>query len=153
MAEKKYIGVIYVFIILSLVYLSPTICTGFWNNGLVGYNSYNETVWQKWLYAYRLVTELSRNNINVSKYVPLLETAYLEIGRGDYDDANRILDEVIPELDSIHDSMGSILFIRNIRRIVVVVSLALVPVLFYFFFPRLYLYVWYYLHRRWLLKR
>jgi len=109
-----------------------------------------QSVWDKWLYAYRLVIELSRSGINVSEHLELLNQSLHYIEIGDYDKASRILDQVIPELENDYIALGSYAFQENVRKYSIVAALLSLPPLFYYLFPRAYLEVWYRLKRNWI---
>ncbi len=114
----------------------------------------NDTIiWDKWFKAYRIVSELSRTNMNVSKYIPLLQESYVYLKRGDIEKAERVLDSIMPDLDRLYNEKDSFVFWSNFRKAVVVVVIASIPILFYVFFPRLYLWIWFKAREKWVVEK
>ncbi len=110
-------------------------------------------VWNKWFRAYEMVVELSESGMNVSSYLPSLQKAYEYLDKGDYGSAERILDKVLSELTKLYEEKDSFVFWRNFRKVTFAVLIGSFPLLFYFFFPRIYLWIWYKVREKWVVKK
>lgn len=121
---------------------------------VIGVNYVEDSrVWEKWLKAYNIVAELSRVGINVSKYIPVLQESLDLIKKGDVDNAEYLLDSLLPELTKLYDTKDSYVFWSNVRKYGLVAFIGTIPLLFYFFFPRLYLRIWYKTRQRWVIEK
>lgn len=109
-------------------------------------------VWEKWLRAYNIVAELSRVGINVSKYIPVLQESLDLIKKGDADNAEHLLDNMLPELSKLYGMKDSHVFWNNVRKYGLAAFIGSLPLMFYFFFPRLYLRIWYRTRQKWVIK-
>lgn len=139
---------ILVFAVVSIVMIAmPTTMV------LAGDQVVRERVEEKIVYAYKIVYELGRMGIDVSSLVDKLNEARKLIDKGDYGGAEKIVDEVISEAEALKKEAPGIVFWRNFRKAVTVVCLASIPILTYFFLPRVYLEAWYRLKRKWVVRK
>ena len=147
------LGVLISFIILVMLLNSfqPVITIGsqtFPDNNIAGENS----VWDKWFRAYEMVVELSSVGMNVSKHLPGLQKAYEYLEKGDYASAENILDNLLPSLTKLYEEKDSFVFWNNFRKIALATVIGSFPVLFYYFFPRIYLWIWYKVREEWVVE-
>lgn len=112
----------------------------------------NSTIWQQWLDAYSKVSEMSRAGMNVSSYVFYLQQSLSLMQNGDLEKARALLESVIPQIDASYQQLGSFIFWKNAEKYLTVALIALIPVLFYIYFPRAYLSIWYRARRKWVIE-
>ncbi len=136
--------------VLGYCMVSSIVYTGFPLGN--DYDLVANKVWEKWLYAYSMVTELSRANINVTKYILILQESLDLLNRGECTKADSLLDGILPELENLYSQKDKYVFWSNIRKYGLAALIGSVPVFFYFFFPRIYLWIWYKTREKWVVE-
>lgn len=109
---------------------------------------------EEFLRLYKEIVDLSKKGIDVSYMVNNL-SAVLEIAE-QYNVSESRVDELMRfirnSLEEIKKEASRITLYRDITRFSIVIFLASMPIVFYVFFPRLYLYTWFITRRRWVVK-
>ena len=109
-------------------------------------------VWEKWVTAYRYVAELSEAGLNVSEYVQELREALQLIDQGDYGRAEEVTNQLLASLQQLSEEREAHAFLDTAGRYAAAAAVLSLPALFYYLFPRVYLWVWYSLRRRWVIS-
>lgn len=100
----------------------------------------------------RQLQDLHNKDINVTTLVQQLNEAVQLASEGKREQAKYIIDNVernITKLQAIADHHYHVVLAYKAIEVGLILSF---PVLFYFGFPRLYLYIWFRLRRRWIVK-
>lgn len=95
---------------------------------------------------------LYMKGVNVTDVVKKLDEVVELYERGDIDRARDILNDIeveVLELEKIADNVYRSIVISKAITIAFLVS---IPVAVYYFLPRVYLYIWFKLRRRWLVR-
>ncbi|MCC6017287.1 MAG: hypothetical protein LM582_09660 [Desulfurococcaceae archaeon] len=95
---------------------------------------------------------LYMKGVNVTDVVRKLDEVVELYERGDIDRARDILNDIeveVLELEKIADNVYRSIVISKAITIAFLVS---IPVAVYYFLPRVYLYIWFKLRRRWLVR-
>jgi hypothetical protein len=95
---------------------------------------------------------LYMKGVNVADVVRKLDEVVELYERGDIDRARDILNDIeveVLELEKIADNVYRSIVISKAITIAFLVS---IPVAVYYFLPRVYLYIWFKLRRRWLVR-
>jgi hypothetical protein len=95
---------------------------------------------------------LYMKGVNVTDVVKKLDEVVELYERGDIDRAREILNDTeveVLELEKIADNVYRSIVISKAITIAFLVS---IPVAVYYFLPRVYLYIWFKLRRRWLVR-
>ena len=103
--------------------------------------------------AYKIVYKLGKMGINVRDFVDKLNEAQKLIEEHHYDEAEKLVDEVLEDAKRLEEQAPSIVFWRDFTKAMTVVGLASIPVATYLFLPRIYLDMWYKLKRKWVVKK
>lgn len=108
---------------------------------------------QTFVQCIRLAEVLSSEGVNVSQQVELLNRAirYLELNQPE--EAWPLVEEAYAQLSEMYGRLPSVKLRENLERGVVILALAAAPVLFYYFFPRLYAFVWLYNRRSYVVRQ
>lgn len=100
----------------------------------------------------KLLEELSSGGMNVSKQVELLNTAIRYIEANQTEKAQPLVVEAYTQLSQMSQELPSFKLAQNMQRGVLVSVLAAAPILFYYFFPRLYALIWLHNRRTYIVK-
>ncbi|MFN3268655.1 MAG: hypothetical protein ACK416_05300 [Zestosphaera sp.] len=92
---------------------------------------------------------LSSRGVDVESVVDLLNKAIDEYVSGDVEKASAYLDEARKIVDVLKAGAESTYSAIVVAKTLTVVGLVLIPVIVYFMLPRLYLYLWFRLRRKW----
>jgi len=98
------------------------------------------------------VSGLYLRGVNISSVVEKLDNAVKVYEGGDVEKAWSLLNEVhgmVTELENVADETY---FWLMFNRIVTVALLVSIPIAVYFLLPRLYLYLWFRVRRRWVVR-
>ncbi len=150
-SKRIYFTILALFIVLILFSKPVCVYSFLFTRGLVHVDE--SVVWDKWFRAYEMIVELSKAGMNVSSYLPVLEEAYKYLDKGDYGSAEKILDNILLELTRLYEEKGSYVFWRNFWKITLAVLIGSFPLLFYFLFPRIYLWIWYRVREKWVVEK
>ena len=141
-------------LLVVFVLFSQTIQVVFSQGSFLSSNSGDKNVvWDKWFRAYEIVVELSKAGMNISSYLPSLQEAYDYLEKGEYGSAENILDKILPGLTKLYEEKDSFVFWKNFKKVTLAVLIGSFPVLFYFFFPRIYLRIWYKVREKWVVGK
>lgn len=95
---------------------------------------------------------LHSRGVDVGLVIDLLNKAISEYSSGSIEKAREYLEEAKRRVESLKMEAEST-YIKIIAiKAVTVASLASIPPLIYFILPRLYLYLWFKLHRKWIVR-
>jgi len=92
---------------------------------------------------------LSEKGVNVSKLVEELNEALDLAQAGDLESAKSKLASVEDEVSRLEAEADRYYAVSTAVKYAKVVGLLLIPVAFFFLFPRVYLYIWFRSRRRW----
>ncbi|WFO74577.1 hypothetical protein J4526_05695 [Desulfurococcaceae archaeon MEX13E-LK6-19] len=120
---------------------------------IITYGEETTTIDNKIVEAYKIVYKLGRMGIDVKNLIDKLNEAQKLIDEQHYDEAEKLIDEVLEDARRLEEQAPSIVFWRDFTKAMTVVCLASIPVLTYLFLPRIYLDMWYKLKRKWVVKK
>lgn len=98
------------------------------------------------------ISRLQEMGANVSSLIVLVNKAVDYAENGDYTSANRILNSVEENITRMEPIVEHQHMIRTVERYVLVGLLLALPLLVYWGLPRLYLYLWFRVKRRWIVE-
>jgi len=93
---------------------------------------------------------LHSRGVDVGPVVDLLNKAVSEYSNGSFEKAYEYIEEARRRVESLKMEAESTYIKIMVVKAVTVASLASIPLLTYFMLPRLYLYLWFKLHRKWI---
>lgn len=93
---------------------------------------------------------LHSRGVDVGPVVDLLNKAVSEYSNGSFEKAYGYIEEARRRVESLKVEAESTYIKIMVVKAVTVASLASIPLLTYFMLPRLYLYLWFKLHRKWI---
>ncbi|MCY0867820.1 MAG: hypothetical protein OWQ48_01110 [Desulfurococcus sp.] len=96
---------------------------------------------------------LEDKGVNVSGVIALLDRAAKYIDAGRYEDAERLLSEAEGVLAGLEEESNTVYLGNLIVKGVEAAIIASIPLAVYFLLPRFYIYTWFKLKRRWLVRR
>ncbi len=103
--------------------------------------------------AFSLIELLSREGMNVSRQVDLLNSALSLYRQGKVEEADNLVNKALNELISLQEELPSYTFWRDLWLLLRTSAIASVPLAFYYIFPRIYAYLWYRARRNWIVRR
>lgn len=109
----------------------------------------NTQTWQKWVQAYKILAELSRADINVTQYTQKLRQALQAMEQGNYQQAQNIINQIIPQLQQLQANKENYILTENIKKYVTATTIFIIPLLFYYLFPRAYLKIFHRIRKKW----
>lgn len=104
-------------------------------------------------YFMKDLEDLHRMGVNVGLVVDLLNKAMGRYREGDEAEAQRYLDEARRVINELKLIAESVYFKALVTKMITVGLLASLPIAVYLILPRMYLYIWFRLHRRWIVRR
>lgn len=108
---------------------------------------------EKIVEAYKILYKLSRMGVDVGDLVDRLDEAQKLLDKGDVVGAEKIIDGVLEDASRLEEEAGMIVFVNNVCKALTVSAIASIPVFTYFFFPRIYLELWYRLKKKWVVVK
>lgn len=118
-------------------------------------NVYSSDLDEEFLSLYKEIVYLAKKGVQVSHMVSNLSVV-LEVAEQDSNNSRSRIDELMrfirDNLEELKKEAPRITLYRDITRLLTVIFLASMPIIFYIFFPRLYLYTWFITRRRWVVK-
>lgn len=114
---------------------------------VVGKDVYTEVT-----YFVKDLEDLHSMGVDVGLVIDLLNKAMEEYRRGKVAEAQRYLDEARRIIDELKLVAESVYLKALVVKIATVGSLAVLPVAVYLILPRMYLYLWFKLHRKWIVR-
>jgi len=103
--------------------------------------------------AYKILYRISKMGVDVGDLVDRLDEAQKLLDKGDVAGAEKIIDEVLENASRLEEEAGMIVFVNNVCKALTVSAIASIPIFTYFFFPRIYLELWYRLKRKWVVVK
>ena len=95
---------------------------------------------------------LESKDMNVTPLVHTLNKAIQLAEKGEYNKASKLLDTVEANTSKLIPLAEHHYHLVIARKAIAVAGILSIPILFYYGFPRLYLYIWFRLRRRWIVK-
>jgi len=100
----------------------------------------------------RRLQALSEKGINVSSLTSELNEAVSMLQDGEVDAALNLLDRVESKVRGLEATADSYYMYSTIARYAWVATVLSTPVLFYLLFPRIYVYIWFKIRKRWIMR-
>ena len=103
--------------------------------------------------AFIILESLSREGMNVSEPIHLLNSALALYRENKTEEAEKLLKQALERLRELENELPSYKFWRDLKLYSSIVVMALIPIAFYYFFPRVYAFSWYKTRRKWVVRR
>lgn len=114
-----------------------------------------DVLWDRFLDLYMRTAILGRRGVDVSNIVGGLKKVLELLESGDItslEKASELMDEVERNIFFLERNADNMLLMENLRKYSTAGALLLIPLLFYYLFPRLYLALWFRVRRRWVVE-
>lgn len=106
----------------------------------------------EFLDLYIEIAKLATQGVDVSNLIEKLKKVHENLINHRDEDAILIIEDIRNEINTLKQSMPTIIFFQNLVKGLMITFLASIPILIYILLPRIYIYLWYRARRKWVVK-